>query len=67
MNTYLGKMSNEFKAYATRKLRDKGLAEANQKVWSRGKSRRYLWKMKHVERAIDYVLFGQGGEIPDFD
>ena len=58
---------NAFKAYATRRLRENQLAEAEQKVWSRGKSRRYLWKPKHVERAIDYVLFGQGGEIPDFD
>jgi REP element-mobilizing transposase RayT len=61
------KIINEFKAYATRHLRENQLAEAKQKVWSRGKSRRYLWKQKHVERAIDYVLFGQGGEIPDFD
>ena len=58
---------NEFKAYATRKLREKNLVEIEKKVWSRGKSRRYLWKPKNVERAIDYVLFGQGNEIPDLD
>jgi len=23
--------------------------------WARGKSRRYLWKPKHVTQAIDYV------------
>ena len=31
-----------------------------------GRSRRYLWKPKHVSRAIDYVLYGQG-DIPDFN
>ncbi len=57
---------NEFKAYSTRRLRENNLAEKEEKVWSRGKSRRYLWKTRSVERAVDYVLFGQGNEIPDF-
>ncbi len=30
------------------------------KAWSRGKSRRYLWKPRYVLAAIDYVLYGQG-------
>ena len=34
--------------------------------WARGKSRRYLWKPKHVTQAIDYVRYGQG-DIPEFD
>jgi hypothetical protein len=28
---------------------------------------RNLWTERSVERAIDYVLFGQGDELPDFD
>jgi hypothetical protein len=29
------------------------------KTWSRGGSRRYLWKERHVSLAIEYVLYGQ--------
>jgi len=60
------KVTNEFKAYATRRLREEGLIEKDKTVWARGKSRRYLWKAHHVEIAVDYVLFGQGDAIPDF-
>ena len=59
-------IADAFKSYATRKLRGAGLMEHQVRPWARGKSRRYLWKSKHVLRAIDYVLYGQG-EIPDFD
>lgn len=51
---------NAFKAYSTRKLREEGLVSADQRVWSRGKSRRYLWKPRNVISAIDYVLYSQG-------
>lgn len=61
------KIVNEFKAYATRKLRERNLVEKGKIVWARGKSRRYLWKLRHVEIAVDYVLFGQGDEIPEFE
>ena len=59
-------IANAFKSYATRKLRERGLIGKDVRPWVRGKSRRYLWKPKHVLRAIDYVLYGQG-DIPDFD
>ena len=42
------------------------LTPAQQQVWSRGGSRRYLWKPGHVAGSVDYVNFGQGGELPDF-
>jgi REP element-mobilizing transposase RayT len=51
---------NTFKAYSTRKLRDECLFARDLRVWSRGKSRRYLWKPRHVLAAIDYVLYSQG-------
>ena len=54
------------KANATRELREGGLVAADAKVWSRGGSRRYLWKQTQVEQAIDYVLFGQGQDLPNF-
>ena len=56
-----------FKSYSTRKLRRAGLLGSNVRPWARGRSRRYLWKPQHVSRAIDYVLYGQGDIIPDFD
>lgn len=48
------------KAYSTRKLREKGLACRGERVWARGKSRRYLWKPRNVVAAIDYVMYCQG-------
>jgi REP element-mobilizing transposase RayT len=56
-----------FQAYATRKLREAGLLSRDVKPWARHGSTPYLWKEKHVERAIDYVLNGQGDDLPSFD
>ena len=47
-----------FKKYATRALRNKGLAGPNIRIWSRGCSTRYLWKDNHLSLAIEYVLYG---------
>ncbi len=55
-----------FKANATRELREAGLVGESQQVWSRGGSQRYLCKSNHVTRAVDYVLYGQGDDLPDF-
>ena len=51
---------NDLKRYATRKLRQNYMVLKDDRVWSRGGSRRYLWKQRHVDKAIDYVLYGQG-------
>lgn len=59
-------IADAFKSYSTRKLRETGLIGDQVRPWARGKSRRYLWKPKHVSRAIEYVLYGQG-DLPDFD
>ena len=56
-----------FQAYATRKLRRAGLLPEDVKPWTRHGSTPYLWKERHVERAIDYVVNGQGDELPSFD
>jgi REP element-mobilizing transposase RayT len=56
-----------FQAYATRKLREAGMLPRHVKPWSRHGSTPYLWKERHVERAIDYVLNGQGDDLPSFD
>jgi REP element-mobilizing transposase RayT len=53
---------NTFKAYATRHLREAGLLPLHVKPWSRHGSDPYLWTPEEVERAIDYVVNGQGDE-----
>ena len=53
-------VANAFKSYATRKLRECSLLPDEARPWSKGRSRRYLWKAIHVDAAIDYVLYCQG-------
>lgn len=53
------KVVNDFKVYATRRLRAEWRCSSGQKVWSRGASTRYLWKPRHVLEAVDYVKYCQ--------
>lgn len=53
------KIINNFKTYVTRNLRQNNLIGLESRIWSRGGSRRYLWKQRHVDLAIDYVLYCQ--------
>lgn len=55
------------KAYSTRHLREAGLVSVGRKIWARHGSMRYLWKPRHLDLAIDYVLYGQGDEFPNFE
>jgi len=57
------RIADALKAYATKMLREALLISSNTKVWSRGRSRRYLWKLRHLDCAIDYVLYCQG-DVP---
>jgi REP element-mobilizing transposase RayT len=63
----------DLKANATKFLRAEELVSPTTRVWSRGKSRRYLWKPRNVIAAINYTLYGQGDvpfiseEWEDFD
>ena len=61
------RMMDSFKAYSTRALRAAGLIGADERPWSRHGSTRYLWTERHIELAVDYVINGQGGELPVFD
>ncbi len=45
----------EIKANATKWLREAGLASPRERIWSRGKSRRYLWKPRNVIAAVNCV------------
>ena len=55
------------KANATRQLRQDGLWAHDFSPWVRKGSRRNLWNEQSVARAIEYVLYGQGDELPDFE
>jgi REP element-mobilizing transposase RayT len=58
---------NAFKANATREMREKGCWHSTKSPWADKGSKRYLWNEKSLARAIDYVLNGQGDDLPDFD
>jgi REP element-mobilizing transposase RayT len=51
------------KANATKMLREEKLVSIDTRIWSRGGSRRYLWKPRHVSAAVEYTLYGHG-DIP---
>jgi REP element-mobilizing transposase RayT len=52
-------MMDAFKAYATRALRRAGLLAVNVKAWVRHGSTRYLWKERHVAKAVDLYYTGR--------
>jgi REP element-mobilizing transposase RayT len=56
------RLADALKAAATRKLRKAQMFEPEVQIWSRGRSRRYLWKPRQLEAAIVYVIYGQGDE-----
>ena len=58
---------NAFKANATRQLREDHLWPHTFSPWADKGSKRNLWNERSVARAIDYVLYGQGDDLPDFD
>jgi REP element-mobilizing transposase RayT len=61
------RMMDSFKAYATKALRAASPISDGVKPWSRHGSTRYLWTDDHIATAVDYVLNGQGDELPKFD
>ncbi len=65
--TSSSKALNSFKAYSTRKMREAGCWKSEHSPWARRGSKRRLWNERSVEIAIDYVINGQGDDLPDFD
>lgn len=57
---------NAFKANATRELRQNGLWREAFSPWARRGSKKKLWNEQSIAKAIDYVLNGQGDDLPDF-
>lgn len=58
---------NDFRSYATRRMRKDGCWHSGDSPWVDKGSNRYLWNEKSVALAVDYVLNGQGDDLPDFD
>ena len=66
-DTLPGRVLNALKANATRRLRADGLWSKGFTPWADKGSDRWLWTEQSVARAVDYVLYGQGDNLPDFD
>jgi len=54
------RMMSEFKAWATRRLRQADRVYRSARVWVHHGSTRYLWDAKSVNGAVAYVREGQG-------
>ncbi len=55
------------KANATRHMREDKCWLLDHTPWAEKGSKRRLWNEKHIAAAVEYVFFGQGAELPDFD
>jgi REP element-mobilizing transposase RayT len=58
---------NALKANATRQMKEDGGWRMTHSPWVDRGSKRYLWNERSLEKAIDYVLNGQGEELPEFE
>lgn len=58
---------NDFKSYSTRKMRENKCWDSENSPWADKGSRRRLWNEKSIELAVDYVINGQGDDLPKFD
>ena len=53
-----------FKANATRQMREAGCWNNDHSPWARKGSKRRLWNERSVWNAVNYVLNGQGEDLP---
>ena len=58
---------NAFKANATRQIGTDGTWTFAHSPWADRGSERWLWTEKHLSDAVEYVVNGQGGDLPRFD
>lgn len=56
-----------FKANATRQMREEGCWRFEHSPWVEKGSKRNLWNERSIANALDYVINGQGDDLPDFD
>ena len=59
------KAVKDFKAYATRALKAAGHWQFDHSPWAEGSSKKYLWKESSVANACEYVVNGQGIDLPE--
>jgi len=62
-----GRALNAFKAYGTRRMRLDGNWQESHSPWADKGSMRHLWNERSLALAIDYVINGQGGDLPNLD
>ena len=55
------------KANATRQMRSDGCWPYEYSPWADKGSNRRLWNEKHIDGAVNYVMVGQGDDLPDVD
>lgn len=58
---------NAFKAYSTRKMKERGCWSSAHSPWVDKGSTRWLWNEQSILNANDYVVNGQGCDLMDFD
>jgi REP element-mobilizing transposase RayT len=58
------KVMGDLKSWMTRRLRERGLVRPGATLWTEHGSTRHLWKRRYVDAAWDYVVNGQGYELP---
>ena len=58
---------NAFKAYATRQMRRDGNRRKTHSPWADKGSKRYWWNEQSLAAAIDYVINGQGDDLPELE
>jgi len=58
---------NALKAYSTRHLRQASCWRESHSPWADKGSKIHLWTERNLTLAIDYVVNGQGADLPEFD
>lgn len=61
------KILHALKSNATRQMREDGIWINSHSPWVSGGSTKWLWRPASVDLAIDYVSYGQGDDLPNFD
>ncbi|MCI0705314.1 MAG: transposase [Planctomycetia bacterium] len=61
------KVMVDFKAYASRRLKERLGESAERKRWTQHGSTRYLWNEEHVAAAVEYTVNEQGIPMAVYD
>jgi len=61
------RVMNDFKAYASRALKQAVAEGPDRKRWARHGSTRYLWQREQVSAAVHYVVCEQGEPMAIFE